>query len=337
MMNHIEYRRLRMTPLEVEAEVPEKLISKLQKFSKSGECGKYLYAMDSFELTQIYQILETERINRKSKEMISNAKFFGNNWHNVMLLNLLISIGDLQNKSVYQELGTYLDFQMLERESDSLMNLESILLYCSGLLSTLPKYDFTDSIRENALHLKRKYELESIPLSLWRNTRTYANKNPILRLSQLANLFYNRKMLFNRIINCSSREDVFDIFAPAKASPHWNKYVDRANNNRVGAIKIDNVGINLVVNIKYAYGMHFSDDDMIVSALDLLERLPAESNGIISSFRDMGLAPKNAYETQALIELSKVYCRAKRCSQCPVAIHMCSPCSILDKLPDFLK
>ena len=53
-------------------------------------------------------------------------------------------------------------------------------------------------------------------------------------------------------------------------------------------------------------------------AITLLEKTPAESNSKISRWTAYGVRPKNAFETQALIQLGDCYCKQKRCEECPI-------------------
>ncbi len=54
------------------------------------------------------------------------------------------------------------------------------------------------------------------------------------------------------------------------------------------------------------------------SALTLLERLPAEDNRYMRNWRNTGVMIRNAFESQALLQLATEYCPAKRCTECPV-------------------
>ena len=44
--------------------------------------------------------------------------------------------------------------------------------------------------------------------------------------------------------------------------------------------------------------------------------LPAEKNRIITQFQAITTPPKNAYETQALLEINRQLCTIKQCLRC---------------------
>jgi hypothetical protein len=43
-----------------------------------------------------------------------------------------------------------------------------------------------------------------------------------------------------------------------------------------------------------------------------------EKNNIISKFSEIGVSSKNAFDTQALLELKNNYCAPKRCLDCAI-------------------
>ena len=78
------------------------------------------------------------------------------------------------------------------------------------------------------------------------------------------------------------------------------------------------IGINLVSVLQFAYGSYTGREALRDSALTLLERLPAEDNRYMREWQSAGVRPRNAFESQALLQLATEYCAAKRCAECPV-------------------
>ena len=52
--------------------------------------------------------------------------------------------------------------------------------------------------------------------------------------------------------------------------------------------------------------------------LVLLKKMKPEKNNIISKFSEIGVKSKNAFDTQALLELKNNYCAPKRCLECAI-------------------
>ena len=87
----------------------------------------------------------------------------------------------------------------------------------------------------------------------------------------------------------------------------------------VGSGMINNVVMNTVVPLLFAYGKYHHESSFQSKALQWLEKLPAESNAIVTRFRSFGVLAKNASDTQSLIELKTQYCDKKRCLDCAIA------------------
>ena len=87
---------------------------------------------------------------------------------------------------------------------------------------------------------------------------------------------------------------------------------------RIGTFKANIIGINLVAVLQFAYGSYTGREALRDSALTLLERLPAEDNRYMRNWRNTGVSIRNAFESQALLQLATEYCPAKRCTECPV-------------------
>ena len=66
----------------------------------------------------------------------------------------------------------------------------------------------------------------------------------------------------------------------------------------------------------FVYGEQHLDQKMKDRALSFLEKLPPESNQIIRKWNTLGIDCRNAFETQALIQLKNCYCENKKCLHC---------------------
>ena len=96
-----------------------------------------------------------------------------------------------------------------------------------------------------------------------------------------------------------------------------SKEIDETT-KRIGAFKANIIGINLVAVLQFAYGSYTGSERLRDSALTLLERLPAEDNRYMRAWQAAGVRPRNAFESQALLQLATEYCAARRCAECPV-------------------
>ena len=81
---------------------------------------------------------------------------------------------------------------------------------------------------------------------------------------------------------------------------------------------IDNIIINTICPVVFAYGNYHDENKYKDKALKWLEQASAESNSITKGFMNLSLENKSAYDSQALIELKNEYCGKRRCLECAV-------------------
>ena len=69
----------------------------------------------------------------------------------------------------------------------------------------------------------------------------------------------------------------------------------------------------------YANSLGKENSEELIS---LIASIPAEKNTIIEKFSHFGLASKNAFQSQALLQLKNEYCNNKKCLQCAIGIQL---------------
>ena len=146
--------------------------------------------------------------------------------------------------------------------------------------------------------------------------------HPALRIAQAARFFAQDEFVMARAMACRTEEDIRRLFC-IEASPYWRThYVPGAAGDefpkRLGAFKARIIGINLVAVLQFAYGSRTGDERLRDSALSLLERLPSEDNRFMRAWSGEGVPIRNAFESQALLQLATEYCARTRCAECPV-------------------
>ena len=82
---------------------------------------------------------------------------------------------------------------------------------------------------------------------------------------------------------------------------------------------IDNIIINTIVPVLFAYGLHHNEHAYKDKAIKWLEEIAAEKNIITKGFENLNFSNKNAFDSQAFIQLKNEYCNKKLCLQCVIA------------------
>jgi hypothetical protein len=145
---------------------------------------------------------------------------------------------------------------------------------------------------------------------------------PTIRLAQLAMLIQGSAHLFSKIKEAGSVKLVrkwFDVVANDYWHYHYRFEEPSAfKKKKLGDAMIDNIIINTICPVLFAYGNYHDENKYKEKALKWLEETAAESNSITKGFLQLGIENKNAFDSQALIELKNEYCNKKRCLDCAV-------------------
>jgi hypothetical protein len=145
---------------------------------------------------------------------------------------------------------------------------------------------------------------------------------PTVRLAQLAMLVHTSGHLFSTIketVSVTELKKTFSITANDFWHYHYNFSQTAAfKPKHLGDQMIDNIIINTVVPLLFAYGQLHKEPQYTDRALDWLRELASEKNTITFGFSQLSISNKNAFDSQALKELKTNYCDKKRCLDCAI-------------------
>ena len=212
---------------------------------------------------------------------------------------------------------------MLMRENSSKVKLEALLLGGAGLLDIYGDDDYLQLLRQEFTHLRAKYNIKPMSATEWQLTNIYPHNHPTLRLTQLAACYFNRDFTMQSALACTTNKAVYQFFG-GETSDYWLDNFSVANshsvmNYRMGHLKSDLLGINLIAPMMFAYSTYTQNEAALNNAIHLQESIVAENNKYTKPWSMAGFEMRNAFESQALIQLSKEYCSRLRCEECPLS------------------
>ena len=292
--------------------------------ARAGEhaCGGFLAALDDLQRTELFTALIFDRLQRKMRTVEALRREAADNWNQTFYLLYFRTLGDRRNQEAYLELARRVPYRVVLRERRVPHAIEAMLFGASGLLDLYRNDEYTLNLRRNFEHLAAKYDIRPMEAAVWELAEIRPANHPVLRLAQAAEFFTQDEFVMERAMTCRTEEEVRKLFC-IEASPYWRTHhVPGAEGNehpkRIGAFKANIIGINLVAVLQFAYGSYTGNERLRDSALTLLERLPAEDNRYMREWQSAGVRPRNAFESQALLQLATEYCAGKRCAECPV-------------------
>jgi hypothetical protein len=191
----------------------------------------------------------------------------------------------------------------------------------AGLLQENVSAGYPKLLQQEYFHLKNKYQLQAVPQPV-HFLRMRPGNFPSIRLAQLAMLIYQSSHLFAYIKDTLHIEDIKKLLS-VTASDFWNKHYTFSQPSRympkaLGSQKVQNIIINTIVPVLFAYGQMHGEEQYKNKALHWLNSLPAEKNAITGGFVQLGIANTCAYDSQGLIELKTNYCDKKKCLDCAI-------------------
>lgn len=311
-------------------------LGRLQAGACRYACGGYLAGRDPLLRHEIYTALAFDRLERKMRMVEELHRETGENWNETFYRLYFRTLGDRRNLQAYLRLARRVSYKAVLRERLTPHAVEALLLGASGLLENCPTDDYTTELRATFAHLSAKYEIDPMRAEEWELGGLRPANHPVLRLAQAAAFFAQDQFVMARTIACRTEDDIRKLFC-IEAPDHWQALhttdaPDRESRRRIGMFKAHIIGINLVAILQFAYGSYTGKETLRDNALTLLERLPAEENRYMTAWSNRGLKPRNAFETQALLQLATEYCmpginapdaaarrpEAPRCENCPV-------------------
>lgn len=290
-------------------------------------CERSLHLIDN-SLKEIWiQSLVVERLIKKSEDILQVLAISENNWNETFYFFLFKNFGFKVNAQAFEMLARSFPILILDKHKDSLFQTEALLFGQSGLLADTPENDdYVLSLRKEYNFLRTKFDITPIDKKLWNMLRLRPANFPTVRLAQLAAMIHHAQALFSKITEIDNLNLLKALFS-FTCSPYWdNHYNFKSEVSRkstaLGTQAINNIIVNTVVPVLFAYGLHKDDDNYKQRAISFLEQLEPEKNNIISKWRERSLKISNSLDTQALIELKNNFCAHKRCLSCMWGNHI---------------
>jgi len=299
----------------------------LQKYDELMKAISFIPCERSIHLTReiIWESwkerLLAERLMKKSKIVEDYLLQSNYHWEEVFWWLLARNFGIKVNADAFEEMARSIPLAILAKHKNQIHQLESLLLGQLNLLSRNFVEDYPKMLKKEYEFYKKKYDLKPVAGTVF-FLRMRPGNFPTIRLAQLAMLVFNSAHLFSKIKEAASVNEIktwFDL----SANDYWHYHYrfDELSNFRkkkLGHSMTDNIMINTIAPMLFAYGAYHHEEKYKQKALRWLEEIPAENNSITKGFRQLAIENKNAFDSQALIELKNEYCNKKRCLDCSV-------------------
>lgn len=279
--------------------------------------------------------LQTERLERKTDDIRRRAELRGGAWEDACFITLARNYGFGINGEAFEEWASTVPLTAVAHHRDDLFQIEAIFMGQAGLLDpeSIPercREEATDDgyfkrLSAEYRYLAHKFSLRPMDWRRWKFLRLRPQNFPHIRISQLANLYYGRRMGLRALTECNTPEDMLDLLR-THVTPYWETHYtfgseSARNDKHLSAASLNLLMINTAIPMLFAYGRHTSDEALCELAIDFLDRLKAENNKVIRMWRDCGLEVRSAGDSQALLQLKNEYCDRRECLRCRIGFE----------------
>ncbi len=311
--------------LELKGKFDENIFLRYQGFILSDQwipCQNDIADVNHFELRNWLYRLSIERLEEKSRLVLNSLANNKSDFNEVFYIHLLRSFGFKTNSEAFEQLGRSLPYMVLAKHKSNLTQIEALLFGQAGLLRGDFKDNYPNLLKAEYKFLAQKYSLRPLNAHIWKFMRMRPANFPSIRMAQFAQMIYHSSGLIHKILEAERLPDIVDLFR-ASASAYWQNHfrfdhTSPPSTKALGKLSIHLILINTIIPFIFVYGQNMQDEELKEKALRWLEALPAEKNGIISHFNELGIVARNAMQSQALIQLKNAYCNKKRCLHCSI-------------------
>ncbi len=313
--------------------VPEHVRKNYEELLKTDDyppCYKIIPSLSQIMKHSWMSALEMERLERKTDDIKRRAQQCQGSWEAAYFVTMARNYGFGINAEAMEQWALSVPLNDVAHHSDNIFQIEAIFMGQAGLLDpmSVPERYRDDALADEYLfklsreykYLAHKYSLTPIDFHLWRFLRLRPQNFPHIRISQLANLYYQHKANLSRLVDCKDIKSAEELLM-TEVTEYWQTHYAFGRESKMSRKHLSGASLNLllintVVPMLFAYGRHKQEDSLSDRAFDFLEQLKAEDNHITRTWKDVGLAVDNAGDSQALIQLKNEYCDRRDCLRC---------------------
>lgn len=293
-------------------------------------CAEKIKQVPHLTIVEWVEGLAFERLHGKVERIHQLLDSFNGSWEDVCYVTLARNFGFGINNDAFERLARRTPLRLLGKHSDSVLQIEALLFGQAGMLDAQkPGMDsYYNQLCTEYAFLSNKFQLTPMEKESWKLFRIRPQNFPYRRIAMLAQFIDGGFRMMNRILEAEGEKEMRALFE-VELSGYWTKhYTFGKPNERATATlsrsSIDIILINTVAPLLYAYGELTGNYEMTDKAIKLLEDLRAENNSIVSHFVAYGIDCPDALTSQALVQLKREYCDARKCIYCKIGHHLLS-------------
>ncbi len=321
--------------------------------SSSLPCAPTIASLEKVFHTEWLTALALERLYNKSDRILRIVEHTEGDWEAAAYITLSRALGFGLNAEPFEILAKNLPLKFLNRHRDELVTMEALVFGQAGLIPP-PAEDedgYVTRLRQEYMFMAHKFSLRPLPLQ-WKLSRTRPQNFPHRRLALLAEKIHRGFHLIGKLDDVVAdfyREREKSLIETGLYYPHlpeptmpeipslkdlrrefdinltgfWATRYTFDNAGQGGASpkalagsSIDKLLINVVLPLMLARATTRNDVMTMQILPELLRKFHPEDNKDVRLFATAGITCRDAFESQAIIELRREYCEKNKCIYC---------------------
>jgi len=276
-------------------------------------CGTQLQNIDPFYIISLYEKALYKRMFRKTENLV---ELTGSTEPKQVLYFLLArAMGSKINQLPFEELTHRLPLELLKRQRKSTQ--KEFIQLTSGFAQP-------DSVSEllnfpKILKGFSKVSNGTVSRNSWKFGGTRPGNSPDKRVEQFA-----------VIVEKFDFEVSFIYLSITELYAYILELLTIVEGKKLSVSKVKDLTISfkqqLIINcfapFIFWYGQQRNDDVFIEKSFEILRLLTPEKNSVMEKWKKFGIVPRNAAESQSLLEIFNEFCSKKKCLSCDIGIQL---------------
>ena len=244
---------------QMELKVPAAVCDNYEELLRTDSyppCYRIIPELTRLTIHSWMAALQTERLEQKTIAIEQRVKQADGSWEDAYFQTLARNYGFGINGDAFEEWARHIPLQAVGKHRDNLFQIEAIFLGQAGLLelSTIPeRYQqealnegYFSKLRNEYQYLAHKFSLTPMDATLWRFLRLRPQNFPHIRLSQLANLYFNRRAGLSVLLDCKDMPSLAEMLH-TQVTPYWETHYTFGSESLRNAKSISPFSINLLI------------------------------------------------------------------------------------------
>ena len=286
-------------------------------------CIKKISRIDKVFMRDWISKMMISRLQDKTELVIKTLEKNQYDWEETFYHFLGKSFGFRINSIPFSMLAETVPLRILLRLRNNSFSINAILFGQAGFLEDLISGDeYYDALRKEFKSLNSMLPQKALSAHSWQFMRSRPPNFPTVRISQFAGLIVRRFPMFADILECNEISKLRKMFM-ISTDKYWEDHmlfghITKRRKYSLGRESADIIIINAIIPVLFAYAKFRMKNEVQDRIIRFLEDLPPEKNEYMNTWKNAGITPESAFDSQALLHLSKNYCKYRRCLECVI-------------------